>query len=87
MTYLHASALISIGNLTSHTCLIASNFILKISEYGLYFFRTEEDLSVVYDPGNDDEAVEERNFESLLWRAPELMRQRMPPTGTQVRQP
>ncbi|XP_055351643.1 atrial natriuretic peptide receptor 1-like [Paramacrobiotus metropolitanus] len=77
MNYLHSSSLVSVGNLTSHTCLVDSNFVLKISEYGMYYFRQEEDLAPVTE--HDREG---RDYETLLWRAPELMRRHMPPEGT-----
>ncbi|OQV12261.1 Atrial natriuretic peptide receptor 1 [Hypsibius exemplaris] len=78
MTYLHTSPIVSHGNLNSHTCLIDGRFTLKISDYGLPFFRKPEDLL----PPRPTETVQ-RSYELLLWRAPELLRQVMPVEGTQ----
>ena len=79
MLYLHANRPHSHGNLSSHVCLIDSNFVLKIADYSLWYFRTEEDLNPISERDSD-----ERDFESLLWRAPELLRIPMPSLGTQV---
>ncbi|OQV12260.1 Atrial natriuretic peptide receptor 1 [Hypsibius exemplaris] len=84
MTVLHTSPIVSHGNLTSHSCLIDSRFSLKISDYGLSFFRDPADL---LPPKNLDTPPAENesspNYERLLWRAPELLRQIMPAKGTQ----
>ncbi|XP_055354563.1 atrial natriuretic peptide receptor 1-like [Paramacrobiotus metropolitanus] len=77
MTYLHASAIQSHGNLNAHTCRIDSSFVLKIADYGMGIMRNAEDLRPV------SEVDLERDFDMLLWRAPELLRVRMPPEGTQ----
>jgi hypothetical protein len=78
MTYLHASSIVSHGNLTAYTCRIDSNFVLKIIDHGLHIFRNTENLQAA------GEYDEDRDFELLLWRAPELLRRKMPPEGTQV---
>ena len=78
MTYLHASSLISHGNLSSHVCLVDSNFVLKISDYGMDYFRREKDLRPLLN------GEEDRDISLLFWRAPELLRTVMPPGGTQV---
>ncbi|XP_055329218.1 atrial natriuretic peptide receptor 1-like isoform X2 [Paramacrobiotus metropolitanus] len=77
MTYLHGSSIESHGNLTAHTCLVDSRFMLKVSDFGLTSFRDVRDL---LPPAEDDD---DRNFDYLLWRAPELLRQQMPVKGTQ----
>ena len=82
MTHLHNSSLVSHGNLTSHTCLIDGRFTLKVADYGLPYFRKTIDLQ----PPRPNETVE-RSYETLLWRAPELLRQTMPVEGTQVWNP
>ncbi|OWA53707.1 Atrial natriuretic peptide receptor 1 [Hypsibius exemplaris] len=78
MTYLHTSPMISHGNLTSYTCLIDTRFTLKISDFGLPFFRPPADLLAYPRKLENHE-----NIERLLWRAPELLRQIMPAAGTQ----
>ncbi|XP_055351630.1 atrial natriuretic peptide receptor 1-like [Paramacrobiotus metropolitanus] len=78
MNYLHLSNLQTHGNLSSHVCLIDSNFVLKIADYGLGHFRTDEELMPIFD------SDENRDFTKLFWRSPELLRIRMPPQGTQV---
>ncbi|OQV12275.1 Atrial natriuretic peptide receptor 1 [Hypsibius exemplaris] len=78
MSYLHSTAISSHGNLTSHTCLIDARFTLKIADYGLPLFRNPSDL---FPPRATDAA--DRIYHDLLWRAPELLRQFMPPEGTQ----
>ncbi|XP_055329216.1 atrial natriuretic peptide receptor 1-like [Paramacrobiotus metropolitanus] len=78
MTYLQGTAIESHGNLTAHTCLIDSRFMLKITDFGLNSFREIRDL----DPPSEDQ--NDRHFDLLLWRAPELLRQVMPIKGSQV---
>ncbi|OQV12253.1 Atrial natriuretic peptide receptor 1 [Hypsibius exemplaris] len=77
MAYLHASPILSHGNLSSFTCLVDIRFTIKITDYGLPFFRSRADLQPVRTSDH------ERNMGHLLWRAPELLRQVMPPKGTQ----
>ncbi|XP_055350308.1 atrial natriuretic peptide receptor 1-like [Paramacrobiotus metropolitanus] len=79
MTYLHNSVIESHGNLSSHTCLVDSRFMLKVSDYGLTMFRDPKDLL----PPTEDQDEERRNFADLLWRAPEYLRQAMPVKGSQ----
>ncbi|GAV02530.1 hypothetical protein RvY_13081-2 [Ramazzottius varieornatus] len=79
MTYLHGSSLVSHGNLSSHTCLVDSNFVLKISDCGMEYFRRDEDMRPLIDED------EERDVSQLFWRPPELLRTTMPPEGTQVK--
>ncbi|OWA49808.1 Atrial natriuretic peptide receptor 2 [Hypsibius exemplaris] len=73
MTQIHTSPVVSHGNLNSHTCLIDSRFTLKITDYGLPFFRKRSDLA---QPKLTPDEEQQRNYEFLLWRAPELLRQR-----------
>ncbi|OQV16420.1 Atrial natriuretic peptide receptor 1 [Hypsibius exemplaris] len=80
MTFLHSTSIISHGNLSSNTCLIDSNFVMKICDYGLDYFRVEADLRPLI-----DEDEEDRDFSELFWRAPELLRVMMPPAGTQAK--
>lgn len=50
----------------------------QVSDFGLTTFRELGDLA----PPEEDQ--DDRNFDFLLWRAPELMRQHMPVKGSQV---
>lgn len=68
MTYLHTTRISSHGDLSAHTVLIDSRFVIKISDYGLEVFRPDDDL---IPPEEEDE---DRDFTRLLWRAPELLR-------------
>ncbi|XP_055344144.1 atrial natriuretic peptide receptor 2-like [Paramacrobiotus metropolitanus] len=78
MNALHASVIRSHGNLTALTCLIDSQLMLKITDYGLpNLTRTLNFFDAPF------ESQTERNFHELLWRAPELLRRRMEPAGTQ----
>lgn len=50
LTYLHDSALVSHGNLTSSNCLVDSRWVLQIADYGLHnlkckYFNMEPDDS------------------------------------------
>ncbi|GAB6020731.1 hypothetical protein CHUAL_003395 [Chamberlinius hualienensis] len=68
MIYLHDSPVRSHGNLKPTKCLVDSRWVLKIADYGLFEFK--EDF---YDGGSKyiDSC---RNYESLLYTAPELLR-------------
>lgn len=68
MVYLHSTRVISHGDLTAHTCLVDSRFVVKITDHGLGCFRDPADA--VPPSGND----ENRDFVRSLWRAPELLR-------------
>ena len=78
MNFIHASSLDSHGNLTGYTCVVDSRFTVKISDAGLWLLR---DPSTLQPPSLKDS--EEREYEPLLWRAPELLRMRASPKGTQ----
>ncbi|OWA52552.1 Atrial natriuretic peptide receptor 2 [Hypsibius exemplaris] len=68
MAYLHSTKVISHGDLTAHTVLIDSRFVIKITDYGLHHFRPLDDIV----PPDDED--QDRDFARLLWRAPELLR-------------
>ncbi|XP_041355945.1 atrial natriuretic peptide receptor 1-like [Gigantopelta aegis] len=74
MTYLHNTDVRSHGNLKSTNCVVDSRFVVKITDFGLHYFReTDDDL-------NDDSYA---YYRSLLWTAPELLRMHnRPPEGT-----
>ncbi|XP_070183717.1 atrial natriuretic peptide receptor 2-like, partial [Littorina saxatilis] len=76
MAYLHGTDLRSHGNLKSTNCVVDSRFVVKITDFGLHYFRFNPELT-----------EEENNYSSYhkkLWTAPELLRmQCRPPEGTQ----
>ncbi|CAK1595787.1 unnamed protein product [Parnassius mnemosyne] len=67
LTYLHDSPLVSHGNLTSSNCLVNSDWVLQIADYGLHTLKSMET--------EDALRLEKR----MLWRAPELLRDPNPP--------
>ncbi|XP_014662991.1 PREDICTED: atrial natriuretic peptide receptor 1-like [Priapulus caudatus] len=74
MHFLHSSEIRSHGNLKSSNCVVDSRFVLKITDFGLYSMRY-----------NDDEEEEDnyRFYRRKMWTAPELLRMTTPlPTGT-----
>ncbi|XP_055346518.1 atrial natriuretic peptide receptor 1-like [Paramacrobiotus metropolitanus] len=77
MAYLHLSRLRSHGFLNDQACLIDNRFILKICSYGFPTLRNDDDLQAV------TVAAQDRNYNLLLWRSPELLRRNVPPNGTQ----
>ncbi|OQV12409.1 Atrial natriuretic peptide receptor 1 [Hypsibius exemplaris] len=78
MTYLHGSTVVSHGFLDDNNCVIDGRFVLKVAGFGLPSLRDSSDLLPVV----PNQSVE-RDYHSLLWRAPELLRRVMPPNGTQ----
>ncbi|OQV23376.1 putative Atrial natriuretic peptide receptor 2 [Hypsibius exemplaris] len=81
MNFLHTSPILSHGNSSSLTCLIDMRFTLKISDFGLPFFRNP--LDILPYQKSDKNSNNERWLARLLWRAPELLRQGQLPQGTQ----
>ncbi|XP_063825246.1 guanylate cyclase 32E [Ostrinia nubilalis] len=74
LTYLHDSALISHGNLTSSNCLVDSRWVLQICDYGLHNLKS----------GCADAEDALRMERRMLWRAPEFLRDpNPPPRGSQ----
>ncbi|GFO26482.1 guanylate cyclase [Plakobranchus ocellatus] len=75
MTYLHSTDIKSHGHLKSSNCVVDSRFVVKITDFGLHYFKEkEEELE-------DDTYAIER---SKLWMAPELLRMSNPAScGTQ----
>ncbi|XP_070178422.1 atrial natriuretic peptide receptor 2-like [Littorina saxatilis] len=75
MTYLHSTEIRSHGALKSTNCVVDSRFVVKITDFGLHYFREKE------------EEIEDNSFahyRNLLWTAPELLRlQNRPPDGSQ----
>ncbi|OQV12266.1 Atrial natriuretic peptide receptor 1 [Hypsibius exemplaris] len=58
MAHIHTSPIGSHGNLNGYTCLIDSRFTLKISDYGLPFFRDPAYLVPYRDHDNPDRSVD-----------------------------
>ena len=77
MDYLHSSPLESHGALSAYTCMVDSRFTVKISDIGLWYLRDHKQLL----PPTANE--QERDYNYLLWRAPELLRVKMTAKGTQ----
>ncbi|CAH2106752.1 unnamed protein product [Euphydryas editha] len=74
LTYLHESALVSHGNLTSNNCLVDRRWVLQITDYGLHTLKS----------GCADTEDALRMEKRMLWRAPELLRDpNPPPRGSQ----
>ncbi|XP_055353545.1 atrial natriuretic peptide receptor 1-like [Paramacrobiotus metropolitanus] len=78
MAYLHTTPIMSHGFLSAPTCLIDSRFTLKVSDYGISYFRRPRDYAAPR-PGIDNTG----SVQMYLWRAPELLRHAMPIRGTQ----
>ncbi|KAK3788191.1 hypothetical protein RRG08_020897 [Elysia crispata] len=75
MTYIHSSEIRSHGHLKSSNCVVDSRFVVKITDFGLHYFKEKEEQLL------DDIYAWERN---KLWTAPELLRlMHPPPWGTQ----
>ncbi|CAG5114467.1 unnamed protein product, partial [Candidula unifasciata] len=72
MAYLHSTDIKSHGHLKSSNCVVDSRFVVKITDFGLHYFREkEEELE------EDTYAIER----SRLWTAPELLRMNSPVAG------
>ncbi|XP_012940370.1 receptor-type guanylate cyclase Gyc76C [Aplysia californica] len=69
MIYLHGSELVSHGKLKSSNCVVDSRWVLKITDYGLHEFTAGETLS------HGEYAL----YRSMLWKAPELLRNKHAP--------
>ncbi|KAG5848363.1 hypothetical protein ANANG_G00097690 [Anguilla anguilla] len=74
MDYLHRSPLRSHGHLSSSNCVVDSRFVLKVTDFALEHLRWQ----VRGEMGSD-----RCDWQRLLWRAPELLRHRGAPKGTQ----
>ena len=74
--YLHGSPLQSHGHLRSTTCLIDSRWQIKLTSFGLHFFKQ----------GETTDHGEYQVNKKLLWTAPEILRlpeTERPPHGSQ----
>uniref|UniRef100_A0A8C1TM95 Guanylate cyclase n=1 Tax=Cyprinus carpio TaxID=7962 RepID=A0A8C1TM95_CYPCA len=73
MDYLHHSPLHCHGHLSSSSCVVDSRFVLKVTDFGLNAVRrSDSEQSPGFDP-----------WTTLLWRAPELLRESISANGTQ----
>ncbi|GAV08190.1 hypothetical protein RvY_17920 [Ramazzottius varieornatus] len=77
MAYLQTTVVKSHGILSSFHCLIDGRFVLKISGYGMPVLVSPNWLV----PPTDNMSDKQLYF--YLWRAPEHLRERMPPSGSQ----
>ncbi|ESO83952.1 hypothetical protein LOTGIDRAFT_91228, partial [Lottia gigantea] len=74
MLYLHNSEIKSHGKLKSSNCVVDSRWVCKIADFGLHEFLS----------GQEEDLGEYAKYRNLLWRAPELLRDKnMPARGTQ----
>ncbi|XP_068632049.1 guanylate cyclase 32E-like [Battus philenor] len=69
LTYIHDSALMSHGNLTSSNILVDRHWVLQIADYGLHTLKSGCMMT------EDALRIERR----MLWKAPELLRESNPP--------
>ncbi|OWA51253.1 Atrial natriuretic peptide receptor 1 [Hypsibius exemplaris] len=76
MAYINTTNVHSHGNLTSHSVMVDGKFTLKVCGFGHSYLRTAEELAPV------DVTDTDRNYDLLLWRAPEFLSINMPPSGT-----
>ncbi|XP_046575738.1 atrial natriuretic peptide receptor 1-like [Haliotis rubra] len=75
MAYLHSSEAKSHGRLKSTNCVVDSRFVVKITDFGLHYFRETDD---------DFDEMDFALQQSRLWTSPELLRQQNAPSeGTQ----
>ncbi|XP_055353381.1 receptor-type guanylate cyclase gcy-28-like [Paramacrobiotus metropolitanus] len=78
MQYLHSTVVTSHGFLRSSICHVNSKFMVRLSDYGLSQLRPHADLL----PPKMSEDTQ-RDYYTLLYRAPELLRVIMSRKGTQ----
>ncbi|OQV18989.1 Atrial natriuretic peptide receptor 1 [Hypsibius exemplaris] len=79
MAFLHSGPVVSHGFLTSACCMVNSKFTVKLDDYGTTQFREAVEF---LPPKLTDKADRCSADCSYLWRAPELLRDIMPPKGT-----
>ncbi|KAL3225815.1 hypothetical protein MRX96_049094 [Rhipicephalus microplus] len=78
MLFLHESPVRSHGDLRSANCLVDSRWVLKVADFGLAQIR-----HIAGDDGQHGSGQRQSREHKLLWRAPELLRNRAsPPEGT-----
>lgn len=77
MIYLHESDLEIHGNLKSSNCVITSRWVLQLTDFGLYELRAAANVGVM------DPTAVHSYYQNLLWKAPELVREKYLWNGTQ----
>ncbi|XP_075220005.1 receptor-type guanylate cyclase Gyc76C-like [Lycorma delicatula] len=65
MIFLHSSLLCCHGNLKSSNCVVTSRWVLQVTDFGLHELRH---------CAENDSIGEHQYYRSLLWKAPELLR-------------
>ena len=84
MIYLHNSPIGSHGNLKTANCLVDSRWVVKISDFGLHQLKSNDYYNEQHELQMINEAETELKCQELLWRAPELIRDKDSlPQGTQ----
>jgi hypothetical protein len=73
MIYLHESQSMIHGRLQSSNCLVDSRWVLQIGGFGMDDVRAGETIT---------QEIEQKRKKSLLWKAPEILRQLPLPTIT-----
>uniref|UniRef100_A0A915LC13 Guanylate cyclase n=1 Tax=Romanomermis culicivorax TaxID=13658 RepID=A0A915LC13_ROMCU len=68
MDYIHSTDFKSHGNLKSSNCVVDSRFVLKVTDFGLNYIRSLEDMP------DDHELDMFAKCRNKLWTAPELLR-------------
>ncbi|XP_050396920.1 atrial natriuretic peptide receptor 1 isoform X2 [Patella vulgata] len=76
LSYLHTSEIRCHGNLKSTNCVVDSRFVVKITDFGLHYFREDNEV--------DEDENSYAFYNRKLWTAPELLRMSTKlPGGTQ----
>ena len=78
LQYIHGTPLHSHGHLRSSSCLIDSRWQIKLTSFGLQFFKYGE---------HAPDSSNYQSYKKLLWTAPELLRMpemQRPPHGTKA---
>ncbi|RWS11161.1 guanylate cyclase 32E-like protein, partial [Dinothrombium tinctorium] len=76
MIHLHESSIIYHGNLKSSNCLVDSRWVVKITDFGLREIKS----GMV---SGEDIIFLESEYEKLLWKAPEILRDHNSNKGSQ----
>ncbi|XP_077868224.1 atrial natriuretic peptide receptor 2-like, partial [Saccoglossus kowalevskii] len=74
MHYIHNSVINTHGNLKSSNCVVDSRFVLKVTDFGMNQFKTD-------DEDNDIEFESHSYYMRKLWTSPELLRLTEAPSG------
>lgn len=77
MMYVHDSDLAFHGNLKSSNCVITSRWVLQLTDFGLSELRAASNLTSL------DPSASHAYYQNMLWRAPELLREKSAIAATQ----